>query len=146
LVFRANLCDVCLAGGLAVGVLIRKTVLATAIYASGTYFPRLSSQLRRSLSLRFSRGHGKVGAVPSAGGGRLFGLILLAYMVLVLHLWFTYDLGFPSSPNATYFARVTVLGFRQWLQQVGQSFSTLFSDQPSIQVLISAVVIDIWQQ
>ena len=134
---------VCLAGGLAVGVLIPENRLANAIYASGTYFPKTVVTFATLIVFAILSGAtAKLVLFHRQAAGRLFGLILLAYMVLgfaslvYVTIWIPILTKLPlTSPG------VAVLGFGQWLQQVGQSFSTLFSDQPLIQVLISAVVI-----
>src|SRR6266481_8486 len=134
---------VCLAGGLAVGVLIPENRLANAIYASGTYFPKTVVTFATLIVFAILSGAtAKLVLFHRQSAGRLFGLILLAYLVLgfaslvYVTIWIPILTKLPlTSPG------VAVPGFGQWLQQVGQSFSTLFSDQPLIQVLISAVVI-----
>ena len=64
-------------------------------------------------------------------------MISLAFASLVyVTIWIPILTGLPlTAPGAA------LPGPGQWLQQVGQSLSTLFSDQPLIHVLISAVVI-----
>ena len=134
---------VCLAGGLAVGVLIPENRLANAIYASGTYFPKTVVTFATLIVFAILSGAtAKLVLFHRQAAGRLFGLILLAYMVLgfaslvYVTIWIPILTKLPLTAPG-----VAVPGFGQWLQQVGQSFSTLFSDQPLIQVLISAVVI-----
>src|SRR6266478_3720280 len=132
-----------LGGGLAVGMFFQENRAANAIYTTGTYFPKAVVTFATLIIFAILSGAtAKLVLFHRTGAGRLFGLILLAYVALgfaslvYVTIWIPILTKLPLTAPG-----VTVLGFGQWLQQVGQSFSTLFSDQPLIQVLISAVVI-----
>src|SRR5712691_1782054 len=132
-----------LAGGLAVGMLFPENRLANGIYTSGTYFPKAVVTFATLIIFAILSGAtAKLVLFQRTRAGRLFGLILLAYVVLgfaslvYVAIWIPILTNLPlTAPGAV------VLGLGQWLRQVGQSFSTLFSDQPLIQVLVSAVLI-----
>jgi Na+/H+-dicarboxylate symporter len=132
-----------LAGGLAVGVLFPKNRLANAVYTSGTYFPKAVVTFATLIIFAILSGAtAKLVLYRRQGAGRLFGLILLAYLVLGFASLFYVTIWIPILTNLPLTAPGAArLGLGQWLRLVGQSFSTLFSDQPLIQVLISAVVI-----
>jgi Na+/H+-dicarboxylate symporter len=131
-----------LAGGLVVGVLFPENRVANAIYTSGTYFPKTVVTFATLIIFAILSGAtAKLVMFHRAGAGRLFGLILLAYVVLgfasllYVTIWIPILANLPlTAPGA---AR---MGLGQWLRLVGQSFSSLFSGQPLIQVLICAVV------
>ena len=134
---------VLLAGGLVVGVLFPENRIANAIYMSGTYFPKAVVTFATLIIFAILSGAtAKLVLFHRQRAGHLFGLILFAYVALgfsslaYVTIWIPILTKLPfTSPG------VAMVGFNQWLQKVGQSFSTLFSDQPLIQVLISAVVI-----
>ncbi len=132
-----------LAGGLVVGMLFPGNRIANAVYTAGTYFPKAVVTFATLIIFAILSGAtAKLVLFHRQEAGRLFGLILLAYVALGFASLFYVTIWIPiltdlplTVPGA---AR---LGPGQWLRQVGHSFSTLFSDQPLIQVLISAVVI-----
>jgi Na+/H+-dicarboxylate symporter len=132
-----------LAGGLVAGVLFPENRVANAIYTSGTYFPKTVVTFATLIIFAILSGAtAKLVLYRRQGAGRLFGLILLAYVVLgfasllYVTIWIPILTNLPlTAPGA---AR---MGLGQWLRLVGQSFSSLFSGQPLIQVLICAVVI-----
>jgi Na+/H+-dicarboxylate symporter len=132
-----------LAGGLVVGVLFPENRVAKAIYMSGTYFPKAVVTFATLIVFAILSGAtAKLILFHRQGAGRLFGLILLAYVALgfaslvYVTIWIPILTNLPVTT-----ADSAMLGLGQWLEQVGQSFSTLFSDQPLIQALLSAVVI-----
>ena len=132
-----------LAGGLAAGVLFPTNRIANAIYTAGTYFPKAVVSFATLIVFAILSGAtAKLVLLHRQKAGRVFGLIVLAYVVLAfaslvyVTMWIPILTGLPlAAPGAA------VPGPGQWLQQVGQSLATLFSDQPLIHVLISAVVI-----
>jgi Na+/H+-dicarboxylate symporter len=132
-----------LAAGLLIGVLFPGNRAAAAIYASGTYFPKLVVTFATLIIFALLSGAtAKLVLFNRQGAGRLFGSILAAYVVLgfaslvYVTIWIPILTKLPfAAPGAT------VPGAGQWLQQVGQSFSSLFSEQPLVQALIIAVVI-----
>lgn len=132
-----------LAGGLVVGVLFPENRVANAIYTSGTYFPKAVVTFATLIIFAILSGAtAKLVLFHRAGAGRLFGLILLAYVVLGFASLFYVTIWIPILTNLPLTAPGAArLGFGQWLRLVGQSFSSLFSGQPLIQVLICAVVI-----
>ena len=132
-----------LAGGLVVGVLFPESRLADAIYTTGTYFPKAVVTFATLIIFAILSGAtAKLVLFHRAGAGRLFGLILLAYVVLGFASLFYVTIWIPILTNLPLTAPGAArLGLGQWLRLVGQSFSSLFSGQPLIQVLIGAVFI-----
>src|SRR5713226_281226 len=132
-----------LVGGLAVGMFFPENRMAIAIYTSGTYFPKAVVTFATLIIFAILSGAtAKLVLFQRTRAGRLFGMILLAYVALGFASLVYVTIWIPILTNLPLTAPgVAMLGFGQWFQQVVQSFSTLFSDQPLIQVLISAVVI-----
>ncbi len=132
-----------LAGGLAVGMLFPENRLANGIYTSGTYFPKAVVTFATLIIFAILSGAtAKLVLFQRTRAGRLFGMILLAYVALGFASLVYVTIWIPILTNLPLTAPgVALLGLRQWLRQFGQSSSTLLSDQPLIQVLISAVVI-----
>jgi Na+/H+-dicarboxylate symporter len=131
-----------LAGGLVVGVVFPGNRVATAIYTSGTLFPKAVVTFATLVIFALLSGAtAKLVMFHRQGAGRLFGLILAAYVALGLASLVYVTLWIPilaKLPLAV--PGVAVLGFGAWLRQVGKSFSTLLTDQPLLQVLVCAVV------
>jgi Na+/H+-dicarboxylate symporter len=132
-----------LAGGLVVGVLFPESRVANAIYMSGTYFPKAVVTFATLIIFAILSGAtAKLVLFHRARAGRLFGLILLAYVALGFASLVYVTIWIPMLTNLRLTAPgAATLGPGQWLRLVGKSFSTLFSDQPLLQVLICAVVI-----
>jgi Na+/H+-dicarboxylate symporter len=132
-----------LAGGLVVGMLFPESRMANAIYTTGTYFPKAVVTFATLIIFAILSGAtAKLVLFHRAGAGRLFGLILLAYVALGFASLFYVTIWIPILTNLPLTAPGAArLGLGQWLRLIEQSFSTLFSDQPLIQVLIAAVVI-----
>jgi Na+/H+-dicarboxylate symporter len=132
-----------LAGGLLVGVLFSGNRVAAAIYASGTYFPKLVVTFATFIIFALLSGAtAKLVLFNRQGAGRLFGSILAAYVVLGLASLIYVTIWIPILTRLPFAAPgAPVPGAGQWLGQVGQSFSTLLSEQPLVQALIVAVVI-----
>jgi Na+/H+-dicarboxylate symporter len=132
-----------LAGGLVVGVLFPENRVANAIYTSGTYFPKAVVTFATLIIFAILSGAtAKLVLYRRQEAGRLFGLILLAYVALGFASLFYVTIWIPILTNLPLTAPGDArLGLGQWLRLVGQSFSSLFSGQPLIQVLICAVVI-----
>ena len=132
-----------LAGGLVVGIFFPENRIANAIYMSGTYFPKAVVTFATLIIFTILSGAtAKLVLFHRQGAGHLFGLILFAYVALGFSSLAYVTIWIPILTKLPFTAPgVAMVGFGQWLQKVGQSFSTLFSDQPLIQVLISAVVI-----
>jgi Na+/H+-dicarboxylate symporter len=132
-----------LAGGLAAGVLFPGNRIANAIYTSGTYFPKAVVTFATLIIFAILSGAtAKLVLYHRQGAGRLFGMIVAAYVALgfaslvYVTIWIPILTQLPLTAPG-----VALVGFGQWLQQIVVSFATLFSDQPLIQVLLSAVVI-----
>jgi len=132
-----------LAGGLLVGVRFAGNHLAAAIYTSGIYFPKaVVTFATLIIFVLLSGATAKLVLYNRQGAGRLFGAILAAYVVLgfaslvYVTIWIPILTKLPIAAPG-----VPILGAGQWLQQVGQSFSTLLSEQPLIQALLVAVFI-----
>src|SRR6202140_3654268 len=134
---------VLLAGGLVVGVLFPENRIANAIYMSGTYFPKAVVTFATLIIFAILSGApAKLVLFHRQRAGHLFGLILFAYLALGFSSLAYVTIWIPILTKLPFTAPgVAMVGFGQWLQKVGHSFSTLFSDQPLIQALISAVVI-----
>jgi Na+/H+-dicarboxylate symporter len=132
-----------LAAGLAIGVLFTGNQVAAAVYASGTYFPKVVVTFATLIIFALLSGATtKLVLFNRQGAGRLFGSILAAYVVLGLASLIYVTIWIPiltRLPFATPGAPVP--SARQWIEQVGQSFSSLLSEQPLVQALIVAVVI-----
>ncbi len=132
-----------LAGGLLIGVRFAGNHVVAAIYTSGTYFPKAVVTFATLVIFALLSGAtAKLVLYNRQGAGRLFGSILAAYVVLgfaslvYVTIWIPILTKLPfAAPGAP------VLGASQWLQQVGQSFSTLLTEQPLIQALVIAVII-----
>jgi Na+/H+-dicarboxylate symporter len=132
-----------LACGLLVGVRFAGNHLAAAIYTSGIYFPKaVVTFATLIIFVLLSGATAKLVLYNRQGAGRLFGLILAAYVVLgfasliYVTIWIPILTKLPfAAPGAP------ILGVGQWFQQVGRSFSTLLSEQPLIQALVVAVFI-----
>src|SRR4029077_16514848 len=132
-----------LVGGLLIGMRFSGNHVAAVIYATGTYFPKaVVTFATLIIFVLLSGATAKLVLYNRQGAGRMFGSILAAYVVLgfaslvYVTLWIPILTKLPfAAPGAP------VLGASQWFQQVGQSFSTLLSEQPLIQALIIAVLI-----
>lgn len=132
-----------LAAGLIVGILFRGNGVAAAIYTSGTYFPKLVVTFATLIIFALLSGTtAKLVLYNRQGAGRLFGSLIAAYVVLgfaslvYVTLWIPVLTRLPFSSGGA-----TTPGADRWMQQVGQSFSTLFTEQPLVQALIVAVLI-----
>src|ERR1700730_33838 len=127
-----------LAGGLVVGVLFPESRVANAIYMSGTYFPKAVVTFATLIIFAILSGAtAKLVLFHRARAGRLFGLILLAYVALGFASLVYVTIWIPILTNLRLTAPgAATLGPGQWLRLVGKSFSRLFSDQPLLQVLI----------
>jgi Na+/H+-dicarboxylate symporter len=131
-----------LAGGLLIGVLFRGNRLAAAIYTSGTYFPKLIVTFATLIIFALLSGAtAKLVLYNRQGAGRLFGLILAAYVVLgfaslvYVSIWIPVLTKLPfAAPGAP------ILGIGQWFQQLAKSLSTLLTEQPLVQALVIAVL------
>jgi len=134
---------VCLACGLFVGMLFPGNRVTAAIYASGTMFPKTVVTFATLVVFTLLSGAtAKLVLFHRQGAGRLFGLLVAAYVVLCIASLAYVTLWIPiltKLPLTVPGVGAPVTG--QWLRQVGQSFSTLFSEQPLTQVLIVAVII-----
>jgi Na+/H+-dicarboxylate symporter len=128
--------------GLSVGAIFPGNRVAMAIYSSGTLFPKAVVTFATLVIFALLSGAtAKLVLLHRHGAGRLFGLILAAYVALGLAslvyvaLWIPILVKLPLAAPG-----VAPLGFGAWLRQVGNSFSTLLTDQPLLQVLVCAVV------
>jgi Na+/H+-dicarboxylate symporter len=132
-----------LAGGLLIGMQFAGNHVAAVIYSSSTYFPKAVVTFATLIIFVLLAGAtAKLVLYNRQGAGRLFGSILAAYVVLgfaslvYVTIWIPILTKLPfAAPGAP------ILGVGQWHHQVGQSFSTLLSEQPLIQALIIAVLI-----
>ena len=133
----------CLAAGLLIGVLFPGNRAAAAIYTSGTYFPKLVVTLATLVIFTLLSGAtAKLVLFNRQGAGRLFGSILAAYVVLGFASLAYVTIWIPVLTKLPFAATgASSLGTGQWIQQVGQSLSTLFTEQPLVQALIIAVLI-----
>jgi Na+/H+-dicarboxylate symporter len=132
-----------LSAGLLAGVLFPGNRIATAIYISGTYFPKAVVTFATLIIFTLLSGAtAKLVLYHRQGAGRLFGLILAAYVALSLAsliyvtVWIPFLTKLPiTTPGAS------GPGVGQWLAQVGHSFAAIFSEQPLMQILIIAVAL-----
>jgi Na+/H+-dicarboxylate symporter len=132
-----------LACGLLIGVLFPGNRVASAFYASGTYFPKLVVTFASLIIFALLSGAtAKLVLFNRQGASRLFGSILAAYVVLGVASLIYVTIWIPILTKLSFTAPgIPIPGTGQWLQQVGQSFSTLLSEQPLVQALIIAVFI-----
>src|SRR5579872_3706995 len=138
------LCVMLLLGcGLLVGVLLRGNRVAVAIYASGTYFPKLVVTFATLIIFALLSGAtAKLVLFNRQSAGRLFGSILAAYVALGFASLVYVTLWIPILTRLPFAATgAPAPGAAQWIQQVGQSFSTLFTEQPLVQALVTAVFV-----
>jgi Na+/H+-dicarboxylate symporter len=131
-----------LATGLLIGVRFPGNRVAAAIYTTGTYFPKMVVTFATLVIFAILSGAtAKLVLFHRKGAGRLFGSILAAYITLGFASLVYVTIWIPTLTKLPFAAPGAVtLSAGQWLQQVGHSFSTLFSEQPLIQVLIIAVI------
>ena len=131
-----------LAVGLLIGVLFRGNRLAAAAYTSGTYFPKLIVTFATLIIFALLSGAtAKLVLYNRQGAGRMFRLILAAYVVLgfaslvYVTIWIPLLTRLPfAAPGAP------ILGVGQWIQQLAKSLSTLLTEQPLIQALVFGVL------
>lgn len=131
-----------LAGGLLIGLRFPGNRVAAVIYVSGTYFPKAVVTFATLIIFALLSGAtAKLVLYNRQGAGRLFGSILVAYVVLgfvslaYVTMWIPILTKLPfAAPDAP------ALGTGLWIQQVGKSFSTILSEQPLVQALIVAVL------
>jgi len=134
---------VCLGCGLLVGMLAPQNRVAAAIYAIGTIFPKAVVTFATLVVFTLLSGAtAKLVLFHRQGAGRLFGLLVAAYVVLCftsltyVAIWIPILTKIPVAASGA-----AAPGAEQWLRQVGRSFSSVFSEQPLTQVLIVAVII-----
>lgn len=132
-----------LAVGLLIGVLFPGNRVAAAFYISGTFFPKLIVTCATLIIFALLSGAtAKLVLYNRRSAGRLFGLVLAAYVVLGLAslvyvtIWIPILTKLPLSGSGA-----AAFGVSQWLQQVGQTFSSVLTEQPLIQALLVAVLI-----
>ena len=132
-----------LACGLLIGVVFRGNRLAVAIYTSGTYFPKLVVTFATLIIFALLSGAtAKLVLFNRQGAGRLFGSILAAYVALGFASLIYVTIWIPVLTRLPFAAAGALApGGAQWLQQVGHSFSTLFTEQPLVQSLVTAVFV-----
>src|SRR5579872_7321793 len=138
------LCVMLLLGcGLLVGVLLRGNRVAVAIYASGTYFPKLVVTFATLIIFALLSGAtAKLVLFNRQGAGRLFGTVLAAYVVLGFASLVYVTIWIPVLTNLPFAAPgAPILGVGQWFQQLAKSLSTLLTEQPLVQALVIAVLI-----
>jgi Na+/H+-dicarboxylate symporter len=134
---------VCFCAGLLAGVEFRDSRVVAAIYSSGTYFPKAVVTFATLIIFALLSGAtAKLVLLHRKGASRLFGLILAAYLVLgcaslvYVTAWIPVLTRLPfTDPGAV------TPGVGQWIEQVGKSLSTVFTEQPLLQILILAVAI-----
>lgn len=137
-------CVIVLLGiGLLIGVLFPGNRVAAAFYVSGTIFPKLIVTCATLIIFALLSGAtAKLVLYNRRSAGRLFGLVLAAYIVLgfaslvYVTIWIPVLTKLPLAA-----AGATAPGASQWLQQVGQTFSSVLTEQPLVQSLLIAVVI-----
>jgi Na+/H+-dicarboxylate symporter len=131
-----------LATGLLIGVLFPGNRVAAAIYTTGTYFPKLVVTFATLIIFALLSGAtAKLVLYNRHGAGRLFGTILAAYVVLGFASLVYVTIWIPILTKLPFAASgAPLLGTGEWLHQVGQSFASLFSEQPLVQALIIAVL------
>jgi Na+/H+-dicarboxylate symporter len=131
-----------LASGLLVGILFPENRVASVIYTTGAYFPKAVVTFATLVIFTLLSGAtAKLVLFNRQGAGRLFGSILAAYVALGLASLVYVTIWIPILTNLPVVAPgAPILGAGQWIQQVGQSFCTLFSEQPLVQTLLIAVL------
>jgi Na+/H+-dicarboxylate symporter len=131
-----------LAAGLALGLVFPKSRIVSAIYATGTYFPKAVVTFAALLIFILLAGAtSKLVLLHRRRAGRLFGLIVAIYAALALASLVFAALWIPPLTHLPFAAPgVAIPGPGAWLAQVGNTFSRLLSDQPLMQVLVSALL------
>ncbi len=132
-----------LAAGLVAGVLFPGNRIASAVYVSGTYFPKAVVTFATLIIFTLLSGAtAKLVLYHRQGAGRFFGLLLAAYGALgfaslvYVTIWIPFLTKLPiTAPGAA------GPGIGQWLAQAGHSFSAIFTEQPLMQILIIAVAL-----
>jgi Na+/H+-dicarboxylate symporter len=129
--------------GLAIGMLFPGNRVARAFYASGTIFPKLIVTCATLIIFALLSGAtAKLVLYNRQSAGRLFGLVLAAYVVLGFASLAYVTIWIPILTKLPFAAAgASVPGASQWVQQVAQTFSTLLTEQPLIQALVVAVLI-----
>jgi Na+/H+-dicarboxylate symporter len=132
-----------LAGGLIAGLLFPDNRAAIALYASGTYFPKIIVTLATLVVFALLSGAtAKLVLVHRRRARRLFGLILAAYVTLGLASLIFVSVWIPILTRLPFHVPgVAILGFGQSLRQIAGTFLTLVTDQPLIQALAGAVAV-----
>lgn len=131
-----------LAAGLILGLAFPHSRVTSAIYASGTYFPKTVVTFAALLIFVLLAGAtAKLVLLHRRRAGRLFGLIVALYAGLGLASLVFGTLWIPLLTRLPFNVQgVVVAGPGEWFVQVGRTFSRLLSQQPLMQVLICAVV------
>ena len=132
-----------LGAGLTAGFLFPHNRVAIALYTSGTYFPKTVVTFATLVIFALLSGAtAKLVLVHRQRARRLFGLILMAYVILGLvslifvTIWIPILTTLPLSVPG-----VAVLSLGQSLREIAGTFATLLTDQPLIQTLAGAVAV-----
>lgn len=131
------------AAGLAAGLFFPHNRICLALYTSGTYFPKTIVSLATLVIFALLAGAtAKLVLVHRQRARRLFGLILIAYVILGLASLVFVTVWIPILTKLPFTVPgVAVLSFGQTVREIAGTFATLLSDQPLIQVLAGAVAI-----
>ena len=132
-----------LALGLLIGVLFRGNRVAAAFYVSGTIFPKLIVTCATLIIFALLSGAtAKLVLYNRKSAGGLFGLVLAAYVVLGFASLVYVTIWIPILTKLPLFAAgAPGFGVGRWLEQVGQTFSSVLTEQPLIQALLIGVLI-----
>ncbi len=132
-----------LAAGLTAGLYFPKNRVAIALYDSGTYFPKTVVTFATLVVFALLSGAtAKLVLVHRQKARRLFGLILMAYVVLGIASLIFVTIWIPILTKLPFYVPgVAVLSFAQSLREIAGTFATLLSDQPLIQALAGAVAV-----
>jgi Na+/H+-dicarboxylate symporter len=131
-----------LIAGLAVGLTFPKSALVTAIYISGTYFPRTVVTFAVFLIFNLlAAAMAKLILFHGEKAGKMFSLILSMY-VLMGAISLVWAVGWLAALSDLPFsvAGVKVPEPAAWVIQIGHTFAGVLSQQPLLQALAGAML------
>lgn len=130
-----------LAAGLVTGAWLPHSSVATALYATGAYFPKAVVTLAALIIfLLLGSATAKLVLFHRERAGRLFGMLLALYVVLGLFsllyvaAWLSLLARLPLTLPG-----IAISGATAWARQVERTFSDLLREQPLFQALLAGM-------
>ena len=131
----------CLLTGLGVGIVFPQNAIVLAIAQSGTWFPRTIVTLATAIVFILMSAALARTLQSHARGTRFLAILITLYVVmaavslLYVSAWIPVLTGLSlTRPD------VPLPGFFGWLQGVGRAFTSTFTEQPLLQVLVAATI------